>query len=101
MFNTEITKNGTSAKVELIGDLNATASDAFVAEVSKILESDTDSLVPDMSRLEFLSSSGLRKLLTIKKMVAAKSGSMSVENISADIMQILKLTGFDSLLGIA
>jgi len=100
MFKTNFEVKGDTAQVALIGDLDATASEQFVSDVQNCLKQNVNIVVLDMEKLEFISSSGLRKLLTISKMIVESGGSMSVRNVSANIMQIFSLTGFDSLLGI-
>lgn len=100
MFKTNIRTEGEVATVELIGDLDTNASDIFISDVSKLIDANITTFVMDMRDLAFLSSSGLRKLLAISKMVQAKGGEMKVENVSVDVMQIFSLTGFDTLLGL-
>ena len=100
MFKSVLHTDDSPAVVDLVGDLDTSASDVFVEDVSKLFENGCNSVVLDMSQLEFLSSSGLRKLLIISRMAASKGGRMTVRNVSPDIRQIFSLTGFDSLLGL-
>lgn len=100
MFQTKIEIVGNTAEVKMIGDLDTNASEQFIADVEKCLKQDVREVNFNMEQLAFISSSGLRKLLAISKMVAAEGGALTVSNVSADIMQIFALTGFDGLLGL-
>ena len=45
----------------------------------------------------YISSSGLRLFLTLRKESAAKGGKLQVRNINADIRQVFMMTGFLNL----
>jgi anti-sigma B factor antagonist len=47
--------------------------------------------------LEYISSSGLRLFLTIRKEVAAKGGTITIQNINEDIKKVFMMTGFFNL----
>lgn len=51
----------------------------------------------DMEGLEYLSSAGLRTLLTGSKLV---KGNLTVFHVNDEIMGVFKITGFDSILNI-
>lgn len=51
----------------------------------------------DLSQLTYISSSGLRLLLAIKKRATAKGGEVKVVNMTETVTKIFKLIGFDSL----
>jgi len=54
----------------------------------------------DCSELEYISSSGLRIFLSIRKEAAANGSKVIVRNINADIRQVFVMTGFISLFDI-
>ena len=56
-------------------------------------------LVFDLSLLEYVSSAGLRVLLSAQK-VMNKQGKMTVKNVSQEIKEVFEVTGFDELLNI-
>ena len=61
---------------------------------------DTKNLVLDLKGLEYISSAGLRVLLSAQKKMQ-KIGSMTVTNVCADVMEVLEMTGFADILVIA
>ena len=55
----------------------------------------------DFTELAYVSSAGLRVLLTAEKTAKAKGGSMTLTHVSTDIAEIFKMTGFEDFLHIA
>ena len=56
-------------------------------------------LVLDFAKLKYISSAGLRVLLTIMQ-IMADQGEMTVKNVCGDIMDVLDMTGFSDNLNI-
>ena len=54
----------------------------------------------DFAKLEYVSSAGLRVLLIGQKEAKKRSASMTVSNVSGDIMEVLDMTGFSDMLTI-
>ncbi len=61
--------------------------------------SDIESLVLDFDKLEYISSAGLRILLSTQK-IMNKQGSMVIKNVNEDVMDIFNITGFADFLTI-
>ena len=57
-------------------------------------------LTLDFKEVPYISSAGLRALLLGQKSAAAKGGNMKVINVGAEVMSVLKLSGFDKVLTI-
>ena len=78
-----------------------TATAAQVGEKMKpLLEQTNRDIEIDCSQLEYISSSGLRLLLTLRKQVAADGGSLIIRNINDEIRKVFTLTGFFKLFDI-
>ena len=56
-------------------------------------------LVLDMKELEYISSAGLRVLLSAQKRMQ-KQGSMKLRNVREEIMEVFEMTGFADILEI-
>ncbi len=56
-------------------------------------------LVIDLQGLEYISSAGLRVLLTAQKTMN-RSGSMTVKNAGESVMEVFEITGFSDILNI-
>jgi anti-sigma B factor antagonist len=66
----------------------------------KINELNVKGLVLDLEKLEYISSAGLRVLLSSHKKFAKLEG-MKVINVIAAVMEIFEITGFADILAIA
>ncbi len=84
--------------VLLDGKLDTGTTPQVTEEIESIIEN-ADSLVLDMKDLKYLSSAGLRLLLSLHKRMAQKGG-MVVKNVNETNMEILELTGFADILNI-
>ena len=72
-------------------------------ELAKEIESleGVSSLVLDFDKLEYISSSGLRVVVSAYKKMTSFNGDFSVINVSSEVMDVFKLTGIDSKLNIS
>ncbi len=92
------TKNGNELTINLEGRLDTTTAPMLEAELKQNIEG-IEKLVFDFSLLEYLSSAGLRVLLSAQK-VMNKQGEMIVKNVNDTIAEIFEVTGFSEILTI-
>lgn len=95
-----INKNAEGAKLTLAlqGRLDTTTAPQLEAELKASIDNVSE-LTFDFAELEYISSAGLRVLLSAQKTMT-KQGSMVVRNVNADIMDVFDLTGFADILTI-
>ena len=74
-----------------------TASDLEM-KVSQLWSTPAITLVFDCETLEYLSSSGLRIILSAHKQVTAKGGKFILRNLSREVRSVIDLTGFSRIL---
>ncbi len=98
MLNITKQINGTSATVILEGRLDTTTAPQLESELKSFLDSITE-LVFDFEKLEYISSAGLRVLLSAQK-VMTKQGSMKLIHVSDEVNEIFEVTGFSDILTI-
>ena len=98
MLNTNEETDGTSLIVTLEGRLDTTTAPELEGLLKESLEDKTE-LRLDIKDLEYISSAGLRVLLSAQK-VMSKQGSMVVQNASAAVKEIFEVTGFSDILTI-
>ena len=79
------------------GRLDTPSAVAAQKEIAPLLEHADKEIILDCSNLEYISSSGLRLLLTIRKEASAKGGMVIVEHINDDIKKVFMMTGFYNL----
>lgn len=80
------------------GRIDTTTAPQLEAEVKSSAES-AECIVIDFSNVEYISSAGLRVLLSGHKLMNAKGG-LKLINVSEDIMEIFDVTGFTDILNI-
>ena len=89
-------KNGSTLTVSLEGRLDTMTAPELEKELKASLDGVT-ALIFDFEKLEYISSAGLRVLLSAQK-IMNRQGSMKVKNVSETIMEIFKVTGFLDIL---
>lgn len=80
------------------GRLDTTTAPELEASIKESIDG-VSALVMDFANLEYISSAGLRVLLSAQK-IMNKQGSMVVTNVNDDINEIFDVTGFSDLLTI-
>ena len=91
-------KNGNELNIALEGRLDTTTAPELDAALRASLDGVT-ALNLDFSGLEYISSAGLRVLLSAQK-IMNKQGEMKLTNVSEPIMEIFEVTGFSDILTI-
>ena len=91
-------ENGSELVLEVEGRLDTMTAPELEAELGKSLEG-FDSLVLDFSKLEYISSAGLRVLLSAHKAMSGKGG-MKVTHVNEIVQEVFEVTGFADILTI-
>ena len=92
-----IENEGNQVIARLTGRLDTAAATEIAPEFQALAEQAAKHIILDCSELEYISSSGLRLFLALRKESAAKGGKLQVRAINADIRQVFMMTGFISL----
>lgn len=96
-MSTQIQESGDQIIAYFDGRLDTAAAVATAEEVKPLQEASHKEIILDCTKLEYISSSGLRIFLSIRKDAAAHGSKVIVRNINADIRQVFIMTGFISL----
>ncbi|MBQ5311956.1 MAG: STAS domain-containing protein [Oscillospiraceae bacterium] len=94
----KIERNDKELNVALDGRLDTLSAPELEDRIETELD-DTERLIFDMSGLRYISSAGLRVLLSSMKAMEDQ-GSMTVRNVSSEVMDIFEVTGFADMLDI-
>ena len=92
----DCSKNGGILTVSLDGRLDTTTAPAFEGFLAEQYES-SDALVIDCAKLAYISSAGLRVLLSAQKRT---KGAMKLTNVCELVMEVFEMTGFADILSI-
>ena len=90
--------NGNGLEIALEGRLDTMTAPELEAELNQSLGG-VDSLTLDFSKLEYISSAGLRVLLSAHKVMSTKGG-MKVTNVNEIVQEVFEVTGFADILNI-
>ena len=90
--------NGTTLEIALEGRLDTMTSPELEAELKSDMNG-AESLVLDFSKLDYISSAGLRVLLSAHKAMSSKGG-MIVKNVNEIVGEVFEVTGFADILTI-
>ena len=92
----EIKKNNQETIIEIVGRLDTITAPALDKTINEDI-GDTKNLVLDVKGMEYISSAGLRVLLTAQKKMQ-KIGSMKVISVCEEVMEVFEMTGFADIL---
>lgn len=94
--NAEKNNNHVTLKIE--GRLDTTTAPSLEKIINE-LPADVTELLLDMSQLAYVSSAGLRVLLSAQKKMN-KIGSMKLTGVCEEVMEVFEMTGFSDILDI-
>ena len=92
----EIKKNADQTIIEIVGRIDTVTAPALDKTINENI-GDTKDLVFDLKDVEYISSAGLRVLLSAQKKMQ-KIGSMKLINVCELVMEVLEVTGFSDIL---
>lgn len=90
------TQEQSTLTIALEGRLDTTTAPQLEAELKLSVQNNTE-LIFDFAKLEYISSAGLRVLLSAQK-VMNKQGKMVIRNVNETIMEVFEVTGFVDIL---
>ena len=92
----EIKKNVDELVLEITGRVDTITAPALEKTINENL-GEIKSLILDCKNLEYISSAGLRVLLSTQKKLQQK-GTMKLKNVREEVMEVFEITGFVDIL---
>lgn len=93
--------NGDTATITLAGRLDTVTSSILSDELGELFEKQSTSLILDFTDLEYISSAGLRVLLTAQKKVKTLGTEMEIVGVNDTVKEVFDITGFSGILKIS
>lgn len=93
-MNTTIKEEDNNLVMEFDGRLDTLASGEVGKQMQALYNCEGHNIVLDMTKLEYISSSGLRLLLELLKVAQPKGSRIFVKGISQKIRNVLEMAGF-------
>jgi anti-anti-sigma factor len=99
-MDTKILRQGTTTNIILDGRLDTLSADDFEKAVAPIIDGTMQDVVIDCSALSYISSSGLRSFLLLKKTADSKGGKLTLKNLTPEVKTVFDMTGFTTIFGL-
>ena len=84
--------------IHIEGRVDAGTSKELETAVMELVKTGSGPLVLDFGEVDYISSAGLRVLLVGLKALSAGGRRLALASLNPDVMDVVKLTGFDKLL---
>lgn len=94
-------KKGDVLVIRIKGRLDAITSPSTEKTLFERVNGGHHKILLDFGGVSYLSSAGMRMLLSTTKKLKSLSGKLMVCNINMDVMDILKISGFEHVLEIS
>lgn len=99
MLNIQKSLENDRALLRLEGRLDTATAPELQQTLDQLLP-ETAELTLDFGDLDYISSAGLRVLLTAQKQMNRKAGSMKLVGVKKEILEVFEVTGFADILTI-
>lgn len=96
-----VAKEGTYTRVSVEGRLDAVTSKEFEDRVVQAIDQGEKHLLFDFASLDYISSAGLRALLTAKKKLGGSGGKIVLAGLKKTVHEVIEIAGFTPLFVIA
>ena len=96
-MKTKVTKEEGQITIAFTGRLDTPAAQEANPVITPLLEEAGKTIIIDCKDLTYISSSGLRIFLTLRKAAEDRKGKVIVQNINDDIRSVFMMTGFLNL----
>jgi len=94
-------KKGDILILHLKGKLDAISSPIAEKKIFDSINNGQHKLLLDFAGVDYLSSAGMRMLLSTTKKLKTLSGKLVVSSVNANVMDVLVMSGFDHILLLA
>ena len=98
VVDVKIEKKGNVLILKMKGRLDAISSPAAEKKVFECINNGETNLLLDFEGVDYLSSAGMRMLLSTTKKLKGLSGKLVLCSINNNVMDVLKMSGFDHVL---
>ena len=96
-MKTKVTKEEGQIIVAFTGRLDTPAAQEANPVINPLLDEADKTIILDCKEMSYISSSGLRIFLTLRKAAEDKGGKIIIQNINEDIRSVFMMTGFLNL----
>lgn len=99
-MDTQVEEKGDVTVVRLEGRLDAASSPQIEKQLQAIIDAGHFKVVLNFERVEYLSSAGMRLMLSISKRLKNLAGKLIACNMSEEVLEVIKMAGFHQVIEI-
>lgn len=97
----DVTGDGKSTVVSLVGEIDHHNAASLRADIDKLIcETKPQKLILDLSRIEFMDSSGLGLIMGRYSLLKELGGELSIRDPNEGVLKICKLAGMERMIRI-
>jgi anti-sigma B factor antagonist len=93
-------KSGQVTTLEVAGRLDANTSGPAQAKIEEIIDAGEKNLTVDLSRVEYISSAGLRVFMMAAKRLKAGGGKIVLHSAPPQIRELFEIAGLSEIFGL-
>ncbi len=94
----QVEEKGEIVVVRVEGRLDAASSPQLEKQINAIIDQGHFKLVLNLSSVEYLSSAGMRLMLSVSKKLKSLEGKIVACSVSDEVMDVIKMAGFHQVL---
>ena len=99
-METKVEEKGDVTVVHVEGRLDAASSPQLESRINAIIDAGHFKMILDFAGVDYLSSAGMRLMLSVSKKLKAVEGKLVACTINDEVMEVIKMAGFDRVLEI-
>lgn len=99
-INIQIEDDQGASIVRLEGRMDATSAPLLEKKLTELISKGKMRLVLDFAKVDYLSSAGMRLLLSTTKKLKEDEGGLHLCSVSEEVMEIIKMAGFERIIRI-
>ena len=86
--------------INLEGNLDTNTAKEAQIQLDKLVSDGVNKILVDLEKLEYMSSAGLRILLTIAKKLKTSEGSLKICCLNETVQEVFDISGFSNILNV-
>lgn len=90
-------KQGGFVVVSVTGRMDAVTAPEFEAKAAELMDAGDNSFIVDLGSLDYISSAGLRSILSVAKKLKAGQGRIRFCNLGGMVQEVFSVSGFSSM----
>ncbi len=97
----QTSKQGQAAVVKPHGRMDAATAPLFEQACDKLIREGEKAMVLDLSALEYISSAGLRTILSVGKKIKSASGKLALCSLTGMVKEVFDISGFTTMFAVS